>query len=152
MRCWDIRKLVSVHPNDFFDDKNKEKKCWDINHLVSPHLNKLLGDENKEEEKIQREQVEWFSLCKIALKIILIYYEEIHMQHTQPYILGAPVMLHPQSNAKWDDDAHIKYIQFCEQEIIKGNRPTTYLSKVGWKNMVNKFNKKMRRKYNRKHI
>ncbi|XP_060209257.1 L10-interacting MYB domain-containing protein-like [Lycium barbarum] len=143
MGSWDIRKLVPVHPNDLFDDENKERECWDISHLVSGHLEDLLGDENKEEEILQREQEKWFALRKITLKLILIYYEEIDME---------PVMFHSQSKARWDDDAHIKFIELCEQEIRKGNRPSTHLSKDGWKNMVNKFNKKMGRNYDRKQM
>ncbi|XP_019239273.1 PREDICTED: uncharacterized protein At2g29880-like [Nicotiana attenuata] len=55
-------------------------------------------------------------------------------------------------NAKWDEYAHIKFIELCEQEVRKGNRPNTYLSKDGWKNMVNEFNKKTGREYTRKQM
>nr|XP_016511023.1 PREDICTED: L10-interacting MYB domain-containing protein-like [Nicotiana tabacum] len=55
-------------------------------------------------------------------------------------------------NAKWDEYAHIKFIELCEQEVRKGNRPNTYLSKDGWKNMVNEFNKKTGLEYTRKQI
>ncbi|XP_075083604.1 uncharacterized protein LOC142167342 [Nicotiana tabacum] len=55
------------------------------------------------------------------------------------------------NNAKWGDDVHIKFVELCEQEIRKGNRPNTYLSRKGWKNMVNEFNKKTGRIENAKY-
>nr|XP_016441046.1 PREDICTED: L10-interacting MYB domain-containing protein-like [Nicotiana tabacum] len=55
-------------------------------------------------------------------------------------------------NAKWDEYAHIKFIELCEQEVRKGIRPNTYLSKDGWKNMVNEFNNKTGLKYTRKQM
>ncbi|XP_075074262.1 uncharacterized protein LOC142161941 [Nicotiana tabacum] len=42
------------------------------------------------------------------------------------------------NNAKWDDNLHIIFVELCEQEIRKGNRPNTYLSKQGWKIMLMK--------------
>lgn len=54
--------------------------------------------------------------------------------------------------AKWDEYAYINFIELCEQEVRKGNRPNTYLSKDGWKNMVNEFNKKTGLEYTRKQI
>nr|XP_016497087.1 PREDICTED: uncharacterized protein LOC107815950 [Nicotiana tabacum] len=41
-----------------------------------------------------------------------------------------------QNNAKWDEYAHIKFIELCEQKVRKENRPNTYLSKDGGKNML----------------
>nr|XP_033511926.1 uncharacterized protein LOC108942806 [Nicotiana tomentosiformis] len=52
------------------------------------------------------------------------------------------------SNAKWDDEVHITFIELCEQEIRKKNRPNTYLSKDGWKNIINEFEKKTGRGIN----
>lgn len=57
-----------------------------------------------------------------------------------------------QNNAKWDEYAHIKFIELCEQKVRKENRPNTYLSKDGGKNMVNEFNKKTGLQYTRKQM
>ncbi|KAF3624026.1 hypothetical protein FXO38_30460, partial [Capsicum annuum] len=51
------------------------------------------------------------------------------------------------SNAKWDYDAHIAFIEVCEREIRKGNRPNTHLNKDGWKNLGDAFYNRMGRKY-----
>ncbi|KAK4727104.1 hypothetical protein R3W88_032021 [Solanum pinnatisectum] len=50
-----------------------------------------------------------------------------------------------QTNAKWDDDAHLKFIKLCKLEIRKVNRPNPHLSRDGWKNMTDAFNEKMGR-------
>lgn len=51
---------------------------WNTSKLVSAHPNVLSNDENNEEEKLRREQEdkEWFALCRITCKLILLYYEE----------------------------------------------------------------------------
>ena len=56
-------------------------------------------------------------------------------------------MSETQTNAKWDNDAHLKFIELCELEIRKGNRPNTHLSKDGWKNTIKTFYKKTGRRY-----
>ncbi|PHT35983.1 hypothetical protein CQW23_23683 [Capsicum baccatum] len=51
------------------------------------------------------------------------------------------------SNAKWDYDAHIAFIEMCEREIRRGNRPNTHLNKDGWKNLGDAFYNRTGRKY-----
>ncbi|KAK6935295.1 Myb/SANT-like domain [Dillenia turbinata] len=38
--------------------------------------------------------------------------------------------------AKWDDYAPIKFVELCEEEIRKGKRPKSYLSKDRWRNLI----------------
>ncbi|XP_059310008.1 L10-interacting MYB domain-containing protein-like [Lycium ferocissimum] len=57
-----------------------------------------------------------------------------------------------QSNAKWDNDASIKFIDLCENEIRQGRRPHTHLNRDGWNNVVEEFNKDMRRNYDKKQM
>ncbi|KAK6917942.1 Myb/SANT-like domain [Dillenia turbinata] len=54
--------------------------------------------------------------------------------------------------AKWDDYALIKFVELCEEEIRKGNRPRSYLSKDGWRNLVVVFNQMIGRNYDKKKI
>ncbi|KAK6917003.1 Myb/SANT-like domain [Dillenia turbinata] len=54
--------------------------------------------------------------------------------------------------AKWDDYAHIKFIELCKEEIRKGNRPGSYLSKDGWRNLVAIFNQMTGRNYDKKQM
>jgi len=56
------------------------------------------------------------------------------------------------TNAKWDDDAHLKFIELCELEIRKGNRPNTHLSRDGWKNTIKAFYEKTGRRYKKKQM
>ncbi|KAK6914425.1 Myb/SANT-like domain [Dillenia turbinata] len=54
--------------------------------------------------------------------------------------------------AKWDDYAHIKFVELCEEDIRKGNRPGSYLSKDGWRNLVVVFNQMTGRNYDKKQM
>ncbi|XP_059281445.1 L10-interacting MYB domain-containing protein-like [Lycium ferocissimum] len=56
------------------------------------------------------------------------------------------------SNAKWDDDANIKFIDLCENEIRQGRRPHTHLNRDGWNNVVEEFNKDTGRNYDKKQM
>ncbi|XP_074355088.1 L10-interacting MYB domain-containing protein-like isoform X2 [Apium graveolens] len=42
-------------------------------------------------------------------------------------------------SAKWDDSSHRIYIKLCVNEVRKGNRPCTTLSKTGWANVHKEF-------------
>ncbi|KAK6923183.1 hypothetical protein RJ641_011487 [Dillenia turbinata] len=44
----------------------------------------------------------------------------------------------------WDDYANIKFVELCEEEIRKGNRLGSYLSKDGWRNLQDNRYKKFR--------
>ncbi|XP_049375184.1 L10-interacting MYB domain-containing protein-like [Solanum verrucosum] len=61
-------------------------------------------------------------------------------------------MSETKTNAKWDDDAHLKFIELCELEIRKGNRPNTHLSRDGWKNTIKAFYEKTGRRYKKKQM
>ncbi|KAG2682452.1 hypothetical protein I3760_11G192300 [Carya illinoinensis] len=39
------------------------------------------------------------------------------------------------------------YVDICVSEINAGNRPGTHFNKVGWKNVVNKFNEKIGKEF-----
>ncbi|KAK6927852.1 Myb/SANT-like domain [Dillenia turbinata] len=54
--------------------------------------------------------------------------------------------------AKWDDYTHIKFVELCEEEIRKGNRPGSYLSKDGWRNLIAVFNQMTGRNYDKKQM
>ncbi|KAK6942682.1 Myb/SANT-like domain [Dillenia turbinata] len=54
--------------------------------------------------------------------------------------------------AKWDDYAHIKFVELCKDEIRKGNRPGSYLSKDGWRNLVTVFNQMTGMNYDKKQM
>ncbi|XP_055814204.1 L10-interacting MYB domain-containing protein-like [Solanum dulcamara] len=56
------------------------------------------------------------------------------------------------SNAKWDDDANIKFIDLCENEIRQGRRPHTHLNRDGWNNVVEGFNRAMGKNYDKKQM
>ncbi|KAL2504456.1 hypothetical protein Adt_20077 [Abeliophyllum distichum] len=56
------------------------------------------------------------------------------------------------SSARWDEFAKLKFVELCEEEISKGNRPRTYLSKDGWDNLVRRFKIMTGRSYNKKQM
>ncbi|KAG6639976.1 hypothetical protein CIPAW_10G139000 [Carya illinoinensis] len=39
------------------------------------------------------------------------------------------------------------YVDICVSEIYAGNRPGTHFNKIGWKNVVNKFSKKIGKEF-----
>ncbi|KAJ0042844.1 hypothetical protein Pint_18795 [Pistacia integerrima] len=47
-----------------------------------------------------------------------------------------------QVSVKWDDMLHLNFIELCEEEIRKGNRPNCHLSSVGWNNLIKAFNER----------
>ncbi|KAG8376111.1 hypothetical protein BUALT_Bualt09G0029400 [Buddleja alternifolia] len=51
------------------------------------------------------------------------------------------------SSAKWDSFANIKFIELCEEEIGKGNRPNSHFNRNGWNNLLKKFNEMTGRNY-----
>lgn len=44
------------------------------------------------------------------------------------------------THAKWDVKQHVLFVRLCEDEVRKGNRPNTTLSKQGWENVAAVFN------------
>ncbi|KAK6922064.1 Myb/SANT-like domain [Dillenia turbinata] len=54
--------------------------------------------------------------------------------------------------AKWDDYAHIKFVELYKEEIRKGNRHGSYLSKDGWRNLIAVFNQMTGRNYDKKQM
>jgi hypothetical protein len=55
-----------------------------------------------------------------------------------------------QPKANWDAIAAQAFCEICAQEKQDGNRPTTFLSNTGYKNLEMKFFQKTRRAYTRK--
>lgn len=54
------------------------------------------------------------------------------------------------AHAKWDVKQHMLFVHLCEDEVRKGNRPNTTLSKQGWENVTAAFNEKFPVNYTRK--
>ncbi|PKU69906.1 hypothetical protein MA16_Dca026767 [Dendrobium catenatum] len=52
----------------------------------------------------------------------------------------------------WDIDTTLIYCDICIREIELGNRPTTYFSKEGWKNLLKHFNECTGITYDRTHL
>ena len=52
-----------------------------------------------------------------------------------------------QSSARWDSFLSLKFIELCEDEIGKGNRPNSHFNVNGWKNLVRRFNEVTGRSY-----
>ncbi|KAG8367636.1 hypothetical protein BUALT_Bualt16G0092800 [Buddleja alternifolia] len=44
------------------------------------------------------------------------------------------------SSARWDDFSSVKFVELCEDEIGKGNRPNSHFNINEWKNIVKRFN------------
>ncbi|XP_052201691.1 L10-interacting MYB domain-containing protein-like [Diospyros lotus] len=55
-------------------------------------------------------------------------------------------------SAKWDDQAHLQFIELVKQEIQKGNRPGSFINKDGWRNLVKSFNELSRKCYDNKQL
>ncbi|KAI3454861.1 hypothetical protein Pfo_011524 [Paulownia fortunei] len=51
------------------------------------------------------------------------------------------------SSAKWDTFLNLKFIEVCEEEIVRGNRPSSHFNVNGWKNVVRRFNEMIGRNY-----
>ncbi|KAL6282524.1 hypothetical protein ACE6H2_013453 [Prunus campanulata] len=52
-----------------------------------------------------------------------------------------------QEKAKWDDKGTEVFIKICVAETLGGNRPSSHFNKVGWKNIIKKFNDITKRNY-----
>ncbi|KAL5562420.1 hypothetical protein UlMin_032167 [Ulmus minor] len=55
----------------------------------------------------------------------------------------------PQMKAMWDVDSISKLCDLCVKEVKGGHRPGTHFSKVGWENLVKKFNSVTGRNYDK---
>lgn len=51
---------------------------------------------------------------------------------------------------KWDVNQHVLFVRLCEDEVRKGTRPNTTLSKKGQENVAIVFNKSFYLSYTRK--
>ncbi|XP_062080012.1 L10-interacting MYB domain-containing protein-like [Humulus lupulus] len=56
------------------------------------------------------------------------------------------------SKAIWDPPTHEKWIDLAVEEVRAGNRNGSHLSKLGWKNFIEKFNLATKRNYDRKQM
>ncbi|XP_010273674.1 PREDICTED: L10-interacting MYB domain-containing protein-like [Nelumbo nucifera] len=52
--------------------------------------------------------------------------------------------------ANWTDDHHRFFVDVCVKEVMKQNRPTTYLNNEGYINLMNAFRKKFGVEWDRK--
>ncbi|XP_060210187.1 L10-interacting MYB domain-containing protein-like [Lycium barbarum] len=51
--------------------------------------------------------------------------------------------------ARWDAETTELFLNLCVEEIRAGNRPNTHFSRVGWSNLVQKFNDKTGKNYDK---
>ncbi|XP_019225340.1 PREDICTED: L10-interacting MYB domain-containing protein-like [Nicotiana attenuata] len=51
--------------------------------------------------------------------------------------------------AKWDAEITELFLNLCVEEIIAGNRLGTHFSRIGWSNLVQKFNAKTGKNYDK---
>lgn len=65
---------------------------------------------------------------------------------------GAMTVKQERLSAKWDDNTHRIFTELCVDEVRKGNRPTTTLSKTGWANVQKEFNAITGKTYNNKQL
>ncbi|KAK1326340.1 hypothetical protein QJS10_CPA01g01559 [Acorus calamus] len=56
----------------------------------------------------------------------------------------------PKIKAQWTPESHQLFVTLCLDQVLAGNRPGTYLNKVGWKYVMTEFCKKTGIKYDRK--
>jgi hypothetical protein len=49
----------------------------------------------------------------------------------------------------WDDAHVVHFIGICKEEIGNGNGPLGFLNPIGWKNLVEKFEARIRKKLTR---
>ncbi|KAK9671101.1 hypothetical protein RND81_12G007200 [Saponaria officinalis] len=54
--------------------------------------------------------------------------------------------------AIWDPLTTKIFCEVCAEEVHAGNRPNTHFSKIGWDNVVNKFQRRTKRKYDQKQL
>lgn len=65
---------------------------------------------------------------------------------------GAVTVNQERLSARWDDSSHRVFIKLCVDEVRKGNRPCTTLSKTGWANVHNEFIARTGKTYTRKQL
>ncbi|XP_019248402.1 PREDICTED: L10-interacting MYB domain-containing protein-like [Nicotiana attenuata] len=51
--------------------------------------------------------------------------------------------------AEWDAETTELFLNICVEEILAGTRPGTHFSRLGWSNLVQKFNDKTGRNYDK---
>ncbi|KAG9445331.1 hypothetical protein H6P81_016671 [Aristolochia fimbriata] len=56
----------------------------------------------------------------------------------------------PRFKAEWTPEFHQKFITLCEEQVLAGNRPTTHLTKAGWKNVMDGFYMRTGVRYDKK--
>jgi hypothetical protein len=54
--------------------------------------------------------------------------------------------------ATWDAVAHRVFLDVCIEEVNANNRPVQVLNAIGYKNLVENFNKRTKRNYDRKQM
>ncbi|XP_061342504.1 uncharacterized protein LOC133288704 [Gastrolobium bilobum] len=54
--------------------------------------------------------------------------------------------------AKWTDTNTETFLKICVEEIEAGNRPHTHFNKDGWNNLMNKFNSRIGKNYDKKQL
>ena len=57
-----------------------------------------------------------------------------------------------QGKAIWDSEAVDLFCDLCIKEVEGGHRPGTHLDKVGWENVIRKFNEATKRVYTRQQL
>ncbi|KAK1366623.1 hypothetical protein POM88_042184 [Heracleum sosnowskyi] len=65
---------------------------------------------------------------------------------------GAVTVKQERLSAKWDDSSHRIFTKLCVEEVCKGNRPCTTLSKTGWANVHKEFFAITGKTYNKKQL
>ncbi|XP_024025450.1 uncharacterized protein LOC112092758 [Morus notabilis] len=58
----------------------------------------------------------------------------------------------PQGKAIWDPETVDLFCDLCIIEVETGRRPGTHLDKVGWENLIRKFNEATKRVYKRQQL
>jgi len=58
----------------------------------------------------------------------------------------------PQGKAIWDPETVDVFCDLCIIEVEAGRRPGTHLDKVGWENLIRKFNEATKRVYKRQQL
>ncbi|XP_021715665.1 L10-interacting MYB domain-containing protein-like [Chenopodium quinoa] len=56
------------------------------------------------------------------------------------------------SKATWSDETTKIFCEVCAEEVHAGNRPHTHFSKIGWNNVVIKFQQRSGKKYDQKQL
>ncbi|XP_056686055.1 L10-interacting MYB domain-containing protein-like [Spinacia oleracea] len=56
------------------------------------------------------------------------------------------------SKATWDDESTRIFCEVCADEVHAGNRPNTHFNRVGWDNVVKKFQLRTGKRYDKKQL